>query len=544
MENESLIILLIGKNGPLARRVADLLREGGGKNQVATAPTINAGLAQLGQKAFDALLLELPAADQDGLSQITLLAVQAPRLPVIVLGPADDGRFAAEAVRAGAQDCLPGEKLDRDILRRAILCAMERQQENVALIEEKDNYCGVFDHLVEGIFRTTPEGHYLLANVALARIYGYDSPAELMASIRDIARKLYVEPGRRDEFIRQMQEHDTLSGFESKIYRKDETIIWISENCRAVRDAAGRLLYYEGTVEDITERKRAEEQIRRATGELSRSREELRAKNLIMEENLRMAREIQAAMLPQQYPIFPKDVPPGQSAFQFVHRYEPAESVSGDFFSVSALSENEASVFICDVTGHGVRAALVTAMIRALAEELKPLARDPGIFLRKLNSDLCSILKSSGSPMLTTAFYLVADWTTGVMRFANAGHPKPLLIRRSTGRVEPLMNVTGQSQPALGLFDDPPYQTTEVALTPGDFVMLFTDGLYEVQGLNEELYSQARMMTDVQNLLSHSNQKLFDELLEAIRTFSASHEFDDDVCLVGMEFAGRQTAKC
>jgi sigma-B regulation protein RsbU (phosphoserine phosphatase) len=544
MENASLNILLIGKDGQLACRVADLLRESGGENRAATAPTINAGLAQLGQGAFDAVLLELPVADQDGLSQITLLAVQVPRLPVIVLGPADDGRFAAEAVRAGAQDCLPVEKLDRDILRRAILCAVERQQENVALIEEKDNYCGVFDHLVEGIFRTTPEGHYLLANVALARIYGYDSPAELMTSIRDIARKLYVEPGRRDEFVRQMQEHDTLSGFESKIYRKDETIIWISENCRAVRDAAGRLLYYEGTVEDITERKRAEEQIRRATGELSRSREELRAKNLVMEENLRMAREIQAAMLPQQYPVFPKNVPAEQSAFQFVHRYEPAESVSGDFFSVSTLSENEVSVFICDVTGHGVRAALVTAMIRALAEELKPLARDPGIFLRKLNSDLCSILKSSGSPMLTTAFYLVADWTTGVMRFANAGHPKPLLIRRSTGRVEPLVNVTGQSQPALGLYDDPPYQTTEVTLTPGDFVMLFTDGLYEVQGVNEELYSQERMMTDVRNLLSNSNQKLFDELLEAIRTFSVNHEFDDDVCLVGMEFARRQTAKC
>ena len=66
-------------------------------------------------------------------------------------------------------------------------------------------------------------------------------------------------------------------------------------------------------------------------------------------------------------------------------------------------------MFICDVTGHGIRAALVTAMIRALAEELKPLARDPGMFLRKLNSDLSNILKSTGSPMLTTAFYLVAD---------------------------------------------------------------------------------------------------------------------------------------
>ena len=543
MESESLKVLLIGKDERFARDVAGLLREGGEANEPTTAPTVNAGLAQLGQNAFDAALLELPAADNDGLSQITLLTVQAPRVPIIVLGPADDERFAAEVVRAGAQDYLPKERLEARGLRSAIRCAMERQQERVALIEEKDNYYGVFDHLVEGVFRTTPDGHYLLANVALARIYGYDSPAELMASIKDIARKLYVEPGRRDEFVRLMQEHDTLSGFESKIYRKDETIIWISENCRAVRDAEGKLLYYEGTVEDITERKRAEDQIRRATGELSRSREELRAKNLIMEENLRMAREIQTSMLPQQYPVFPKNVPPEQSAFQFVHRYEPAESVSGDFFSVSALSDNEAAMFICDVTGHGVRAALVTAMIRALAEELKPLARDPGMFLRKLNSDLCSILKSTGSPMLTTAFYLVADWTTGVMRFANAGHPKPLLIRRSAGRVEPLVNVTGQSQPALGLFDDPPYQTTEVTLTPGDFVMLFTDGLYEVQGLNEELYSQERMMMDVQSLLSKSNKELFDELLEAIRAFSVSHEFDDDVCIVGMEFASKPAAK-
>jgi sigma-B regulation protein RsbU (phosphoserine phosphatase) len=469
--------------------------------------------------------------------------VQAPRIPIVVFAPANDENFVAEAVRAGAQDCLPKEKLEARGLRSAIRCAIERQQERVALIEEKDNYYGVFDHLVEGVFRTTPDGHYLLANVALARIYGYDSPAELMASIKDIARKLYVEPGRRDEFVRLMQAHDTLSGFESKIYRKDETIIWIAENCRAMRDTEGKLLYYEGTVEDITERKRAEDQIRRATGELSRSREELRAKNLIMEENLRMAREIQTAMLPQQYPTFPQDVPPEESTFQFVHRYEPAESVSGDFFSVSALSDDEASMFICDVTGHGVRAALVTAMIRALTEELKPLARDPGMFLRKLNSDLSNILKSTGSPMLTTAFYLVADSATGVMRFANAGHPKPLFIRRSAGRVETLINSASQSQPALGLFDDPPYQTTEVTLAPGDFVMLFTDGLYEVQGLNEELYSQERMMMDVQSLLAKSNRELFDELLEAIRAFSLSHEFDDDVCIVGMEFAGKPPVK-
>ncbi len=539
MELEPLKVLLIGADERLARGVTDSLRNGGGTSQPATAPTIDASLARLPENTFDALLLALPAADRDGLAQITLLTVHAPRTPIIVLGPIEDERFAAEVVRAGAQDYLPKEKLDPLVLQRSLRCAIERQHERTALMEEKDNYYGIFDHLVEGVFRTTPDGHYSLANVALARIYGYDSPAELMASISDIARKLYVDPGRRDEFIRLMQETDTLSGFESKIYRKDESIIWISENCRAVRDAEGKLLYYEGTVEDITERKRAEDQIRRATGELSRSREELRAKNLMMEENLGMAREIQTAMLPQQYPTFPPDVPPEQSAFQFVHRYEPAESVSGDFFSVSALSENEAAMFICDVTGHGIRAALVTAMIRALTEELKPLSRDPGMFLRKLNSDLCSILKTTGSPMLTTAFYLVADSTTGVVRFANAGHPKPLLVRRSAGRVEPLGNITGQSQPALGLFDDPAYQSTEVTLAPGDFVMLFTDGLYEVQGLNEELYSPERMMMDVQGLVSKPLGALFDELIEAIRAFAVSHEFDDDVCIVGMEMARR-----
>jgi serine phosphatase RsbU (regulator of sigma subunit) len=262
-----------------------------------------------------------------------------------------------------------------------------------------------------------------------------------------------------------------------------------------------------------------------------------------MEENLRTAREIQLTMLPQQYPNFPARVPADQSAFQFVHRYEPAESVSGDFFSITAISDTEVGLFICDVTGHGVRAALVTAMIRALSEELKPLARDPGSFLRKLNYDLCCILKNTGSPMLTTGFYAVADCRTGLLRFANAGHPKPLLVRRSIGHVEALANHSGRSQPALGLFDDPPYATTETTLSPGDFLMLFTDGLYEVQGQNEELYSQERLTLDVQSFLNHPPGVLFDELLQVIRSFAVNGAFDDDVCLVGMDYIGMPTAK-
>jgi sigma-B regulation protein RsbU (phosphoserine phosphatase) len=251
-----------------------------------------------------------------------------------------------------------------------------------------------------------------------------------------------------------------------------------------------------------------------------------------------MAREIQLTMLPQQYPTFPRSASPSQSAIQFAHRYLPAGSVGGDFFTVSALSENEAGVLICDVAGHGVRSALVTAMVRALAEELKPIASHPGQFLSKLNSDLRAILRHTGTPMLTTAFYLVADWTTGTVRYANAGHPKPLHIRRAAGQVEPLANAGGNIQPVLGLLENAAYQTSEVKLSPKDMVMLFTDGLYEVQGPSNELYSQTMLVSGVQRRAQLPALQLFDDLLTEIRHFSANQGFADDVCLVALEFAG------
>ncbi|HXC35433.1 MAG TPA: SpoIIE family protein phosphatase [Candidatus Acidoferrales bacterium] len=540
MDPQALKILFIGNDDGFARSAAEALRTFGGEMDRAD---FDRTASALKNNSFSAILFEPGAPNTASLFQVTALTIQAPHLPVIVVGSVHDESFAVETINAGAQGYLAREEFQPDLMRRTIRCAIERQIERVALVAEKENYYGIFDHLIEGIFRTTPDGHYMMANVALARIYGYDSPADVIANITDIAHSLYVEPRRREEFVVLMQGNDIITAFESKIYRKDQTVIWISENCRAVRDAEGKVLYYEGTVEDITERKYAEEQIRRTTAELSRSREELRTKNQAMEENLRMAREIQLTMLPQQYPTFPKDAPTDQSAFLFTHRYHSAEAVSGDFFAVSALSDEEAGVLICDVTGHGIRAALVTAMIRALAEELKPCAHDPGFFLRKLNSDLFNILKTTGSPMLTTAFYFVANWQTGVMRFANAGHPKPLLVRRPANSVTALSNNIGRSQPALGLFDNPPYETSEVKIVPGDLIMLFTDGVYEVQGANEELYSQERLIMDLKPLIPKSTSQLFDDLQAVVRNFSVSHEFEDDVCLVGMDFVQKPQSR-
>jgi diguanylate cyclase (GGDEF)-like protein/PAS domain S-box-containing protein len=139
---------------------------------------------------------------------------------------------------------------------------VDRKQAARALAEAEARYQSIFLNAVEGIFQTTPEGRYLDANPALARIYGYDSPAHLIEAITDIRRQLYVDPSRRDTFVKLMQEHGSVEGFESQVIRRDGSHVWISESVRAVRNAEGELLYYEGTVIDITQRKLAEERLR------------------------------------------------------------------------------------------------------------------------------------------------------------------------------------------------------------------------------------------------------------------------------------------
>src|SRR5471032_209298 len=116
------------------------------------------------------------------------------------------------------------------------------------------SYRAFFDHAVEGIFRTTPEGHYLAVNQALADIYGYGTPEALITGLTDIGVQLYVEQKRRDEFRMLMQSNDVVTHFVSEIYHRSGRRIWISENARAVRDWSGALLCYEGTVEDVTEK--------------------------------------------------------------------------------------------------------------------------------------------------------------------------------------------------------------------------------------------------------------------------------------------------
>jgi serine phosphatase RsbU (regulator of sigma subunit) len=186
--------------------------------------------------------------------------------------------------------------------------------------------------------------------------------------------------------------------------------------------------------------------------------------------------------------------------------------------------------------GHGVRSALVTAIVRALVEELTSVASDPGQMLSQLNRDIRTILRQSGTPLFTTAFYMVVDLEKREICYANAGHPKPMLVHRATRTVELLGNKDGKSCPALGLFDKAVYTTTCTSMLEGDLAMLFTDGIYDVDSNDCDAFSPEWLLGEVQKRVDFSASALFDEILAEIRKASGG-EFADDICLVGMEVA-------
>ncbi len=284
-----------------------------------------------------------------------------------------------------------------------------------------------------------------------------------------------------------------------------------------------------------------EEQARKLANsntELEQIGTELREKNERMQADLDLAREIQNAFILKQYPSFPHHFAPDQSALRFLHRWIPTTTLGGDFFDVLALSETKAGVFICDVMGHGVRSALVTAMMRALVGERTSVAVDPGQFLGEINRHLLAILQQTRTPMFASAFYMVADVETGRLTYANAGHPSPILVRRGQGdnrsSVEWLLEASPLSGPALGVFEDALYLTEERELQASDLMMLFTDGLFEVEGADEE-FGEERLLDGVRQRVHLAPSALFDDLLNEIREYGATGDFEDDVCLVGVE---------
>ncbi|MEQ1862502.1 MAG: SpoIIE family protein phosphatase [Chthoniobacteraceae bacterium] len=343
-------------------------------------------------------------------------------------------------------------------------------------------------------------------------------------------RDFLCVPETVDEVIDTTGSGGTWSG-ELEMKRANGSAFFAQVSVAANLNTDGEPVGMVFSVLDVTPQKRAQQQLQAYATELHE-------RNAQMQEDLNIASELHRAFLPADFQVFPPGAAPGEAQLRIRNLYFPSGTIGGDFFDIRVLSDHEVALFISDVMGHGIRAALVVATVRGLIEQLRPLAGDPGAFLTQLNATYTTIFKHLGGTVIfSTALYAVIDTRTGVLRCANASQPRPYILRRAESRCEQLSMSAGGRPTALGILPDARYATSEVRLAPDDLLLLYTDGLSEVESPDGDLYEGRRFEQTLRAHLHSPADALLDALLADAKTFSGSGIFEDDVCLLAVEVA-------
>jgi sigma-B regulation protein RsbU (phosphoserine phosphatase) len=386
----------------------------------------------------------------------------------------------------------------------------------------------LMDTIPDRIYFKDREGRFLSVNKAMRDFLNVSNEEDINGKT-DF--DFFLPEHAKDAFADEQQVLATGEPIVGKVEMEnlpDGRIAWVSTTKVPMWDVAGTIIGTCGISRDITEEHNKAEQLKEYAQVLA-------DKQAQTEAELAMATQVQQALLPQAYPSFPRGAAPRTSALRFAHRYLPEALVGGDFFMVTQVSDSQAGVLICDVMGHGVPAALVTAVQRVLVEDLQYLAGNPGAFLGELNRRLHHFLEPLQSSMFVTALYLMIDTITGRVQFANASHPHPLHLNRMKNEVRVMGTDKLRHPYALGVANDSVYTTEEDSVRPGDLLFLYTDGLCDLGEGKDLEPDDPRFLTLVQSCARYKGEAFLDAVLEQARQFSGQEKFLDDVCLVGIE---------
>ena len=371
------------------------------------------------------------------------------------------------------------------------------------------------------------QGRFRLANEAFRQAWGlhaqHDITGKLLSELVSDSRTTQIAVDDRKVLDEGMQilnreERETTAGGEER---------WLLLSKVPLRDDAGRIQGIVTAGTDITAQKQAE-------AHAVESQHALANKNEQVEGELALACELQlelmnsslqsaSSQLDTEAPFHP----------QLASLYEPAAQLAGDFFYLAPCSPTSFAVLLCDVMGHGVKAALVTTLIRGLMANLKTESLRPSVALELLNDRLCTLLDRPAMPRFVTALSAKVDTATGEIEMANAGHPWPLLRSndstvRTVGQIE--------CDPALGLIRGATYASTKLQVQRGNQLLFFSDGIIEETNPSEEEFGLSRLSAALSATTHQHPADVMADLALTVRSFSRKSWRRDDYCALLARF--------
>jgi phosphoserine phosphatase RsbU/P len=296
-------------------------------------------------------------------------------------------------------------------------------------------------------------------------------------------------------------------------YRKDGTTFWNRLSITPVRDASNEVTHFIGIQSDVTARRLAEEGLRR-------SKE-------AMEQDLRLAARVQQALLP------PPDVEAG--SLRIAQAFHPCDDLAGDAVGIVPLTGDLVGLYLLDVSGHGVGAALLSFTLNhllsatvggaLLADGAEVAVVSPASVAERLNRQF----PMDRTRQYFTLVYGVIDPASGRFRYVTAGHPSPILLPRG-GLPAP---VAGAGLP-IGMFDEASFEEASLTLEPGDRLYFYTDGVIEALDASEDEFGHPRLLAEIARWREQPLRGGLDGIVAAVRAWCAGR-IRDDVSLLAVE---------
>lgn len=401
-----------------------------------------------------------------------------------------------------------------------------RKMADLHAMEDRDLFRTLINYLPDNIYFKNRESRFVIANEATAKKMKVRTPSDLIGSrdsnffdpeMCEIARTEEAQIMATGKPILNRIHHEKWKGGKST-WGKVSKFPWYA--------ADGTVKGIVGISSDVTKLIETQQKYQRLAKQLDE-------KNKLLEKEIHLAREVQQALQNVNTPDRVWQHSSGTTRKAgFHHVYLPSAGVAGDCFEVFPVGQSGVGMLICDVMGHGVRAALIASMMRGLMAQLANLADTPALFLSSLNRQMYRIFAQANITMFASACYVYLDLDRRRLTLASAGHPAPIVLPAEDKAFQPAIPRT----PALGLLENAMFRESEIRLESGMKLMLFTDGLTEAQDATGDEIGSVRIMDFLHERKPQSIREMLDISLAGVHQFTGSARQDDDICLLGVEF--------